>query len=799
MLRVCPIGAADGRDGCSILSSIIARGEGEMDVRQLTGLAAISQDELRDVTRRLCYFAAKGSQNYVSELMEFLVLNSLAKLDPGAHYTKEIYSKLRELISFQFEYEQVLSALRRLESKETVYVVDDHSDDTVRFGLPVDQISELTQKYKEQMSFETEVLQAWREELEGRYPDLGDSELDALEEDLEAFSLRLYSFHSVESVALYFGDDDNVVGLLNDMDEDTIRDILPERDSKLRIIRMRELPQFFFRAPLERKRFIGQQLNQIFLLHMMQLDSKCARLASQQIRGGTLFLDTNVLIRLLGIDGPELQDATKRLMDLSQGLGYKAVVSPRTLEEYRFTIGDLVEKARVLPPIAPEVAEAALSVTLGQDFYAHYWQRSMDTKGYLSRQGYYEVFKQVEPFLEEYNISVDSNLDEAIRADVETLQGEEVQLRRSLPRLIIHSSVAEHDAHHRILILGLRAGYEETSPLEVPYWFLTCDTKLPVYDRRVRQRQGLIVPFCVLTSHWMQLLRPFAAAVEGFDVVLADTLNSPIFRLFPSPPTELVQDIINRMAANERIPPAVIVKIITNDAFVRVFSEETDQAKREELLQDRVLDEVAALLEGEQKKLAKEREKLRGEREQFQKDRREFHQQQQQDALEKEQLDQQIQELRAQVEQAAEQEVLNRRSYEQLARTFEQEQAKQRALMARQQKTVLIILAWIACGASLIAVSPWSKTGNLRWLTLTFIVSTAAFMQLVIFWKKGLSRLALTFLLGINVIALTIAVVLPLGINISDAVVGIMAVIQGTSSIYAMLEHLKDRAKSQEE
>jgi len=828
-----------------------------MNIAKLTGLPAHSHEELREITRRMCYFGARGSFEYISDLVEFLCLNALAKLDPGAHHATVIYDRLCELVGFRFEYEQILAALHRLESKKSIYCADEQSDATIRFGLDVAKISELTKAYKEQVSFEAQVLQAWQEEVQARHPGLSDEEVHLLQEDLEAFSLRLYSMHSIESVSLFFGEDENVAKLLSRMDNEGIRAILPARDSRLHAIRMYELPRFFQNASMERKKYIAQQLNQTFLLHMMQLDPTCAHLLAKEIEvtGGTLFLDTNFVIRLLGIDGPDLGQAAKRLLELSQGLGYRAVVSPRTLEEYRFKIDTLIRQAQDLPPIEAEIAEAALSVVIGRDFYTHHWQSSLDARGYSARGGYFELYREVGALLEQYNVSIETEGDEAIRSDTAALAQEEALLRTALPGLEdIHPAVAEHDAHHRLLILRLRAGYEAGTPLEIPYWFLTCDTKLPVYDRRARPRLGLKVPFCVLSSHWLQLLRPFGAAVEGFDLMQAETLDSPLFRLFPSPPSELVQEVISRMKAHEGIPIEVTTRVLTNSAFMYAFSEEDDEAERSRMLQDHVLGEVTVLLEEERMRMEEEKKgltskidgmetqqlelletlqeseaqrktqasakrqleqtirKVQDDYSALSDDLRVSRQQQQEIILEKERLDRHIQEMRSELEKvrgsASEQENLyreavnrlnqelgdERQRHTQAIEMLQQDRVRQRALASRQQKSLLIILTWIACVALLVAVSPWSRTDNGRWFALTFPAVAAVLTQLIALFGKSLGRVVLAALIVFNLIVLTAAVLLPLGVdvgNVGEAIVGVMAVAQGIASIYALVEHLK--------
>jgi len=81
-----------------------------MDVVKLSGLR-LNEEELQKATERLCIFGASGSGEYVRELQEFLSLHSLALLDPGFRSFYLIYAKVKELIDFPLEFDDILQAL----------------------------------------------------------------------------------------------------------------------------------------------------------------------------------------------------------------------------------------------------------------------------------------------------------------------------------------------------------------------------------------------------------------------------------------------------------------------------------------------------------------------------------------------------------------------------------------------------------------------------------------------------------------------------------------------------------------
>lgn len=772
-------------------------------------LAVDQQESLREAARKLCYFAAEGSQSYVNDLLEHLVKHGLADLPPGARRPQEILERIATFARIRLEYEQVLSALGRLVEKKVVILVDGDAGTNARFALPVETISGLKEELREQRSFEQQVLQAWLHDVRLRHPGLTNDDADALVADLTRFATRLYSLHSMESLALYYGEDEKIATLIEQVDSESLRDILPERSPALHEIRMFELPRFFRDMPLDRKRYIAKQLNPTFLLHMLQLDPSCAKLVSSQIQGGTLFLDTNFLYRLFGFHGAELQHAATRLLDLSRGLGYRPAVSPRTVQEYQRSIEQFKRRVNTLPPIQPEVAEAALLIALEDDSNTQYWRTIREHKGQYSPEIHYALYRRVEPFLEQYSIDIDTRGEDFLHRNDDLLAQEESNLRQALPDWQPrHEGIVSHDAYHRLLILTLRDGKDPDSPLEAPFWLLTCDTKLVAYDRRARarNRNKLKTPYCVLTSHWMQLLSPFSAAVEGFDIIQAETLDSPLFRLFPSPSPEMIQDIIRRVTMSEKVPASAVAWMIANQAFVRAFAQAQDDSKREALIQDFYGQYITGLEQGQHnlqqeveqrdaqlqtlradnEVLGKRIEALSTDQDALKTLVQQTEQQLNTTLVQKHALTEQLQQVTGDLQSISDQaratearyqgevttlhqeRTQDQARYDQLLAKLEADQREQQRELARQRKLMLVGLVWIGTLLILIGLQPWEWLGELRWLTLTILVVAATLTQIVTNSFRALHKALAGVLVAIDAIALTIAILLPLGIPIPE-------------------------------
>ena len=512
-----------------------------------TGFEDKNNNELRKMIQELSFVALKGSHSYIDNLVDFVVTFSLANLSDDYHHPRVMYQNIVELTGFRFSFDQVLAALNRLKNASKILHIEANDEQAQLYRIKPESRKDVWDKYADQMQLEESVIKQWEDELRSRYPDISQNEIDVLKFDLEVFANHLYSQNSIESLSLYFGDDRNIRNLLEKIGTEVLNKLLPKRDEIISNIRGVELPRFFTEKLIDRKKYIVGQLNQFVVLRMMRLSPKSAKLAVKGISGGTLYLDTNFLFRLLGLQGLELQEAAKNLLELSMALHYSHVVSPKTLEEFRIVLSSM---------------------------------KTRDSLGVsqLNKKNFSEMYGSIEQFLDYYSIKIDDRFDSYIRSNEKSLYQEMALIRKSVAGLeFAQESSLEHDAYHRLLILALRQGYEEKSPFEAPFWFLTCDLKLPVYDHYARKYSGgNKVPFCVLSSQWAQLLAPFSEAIKNQSDSNNDTIDHPIFRAFQIPPASLIQELITRLAVANNMPLVAYAQVILSTAFIHTFDEEVN-------------------------------------------------------------------------------------------------------------------------------------------------------------------------------------------------------------------------------
>ncbi len=560
-----------------------------MNIKTYTGLAIPDEAELAEVTARLSSFSSDAARDYVDSLVEHLCIHALAKLPPGFRRSDAIFKQVCALTGIRFEYAQVLQGLRRLAMRGEIAERNGSNDDAAEFLIQTEKISDLSKQHREFVTFEQQVIAGWKQELFDRYSNLTESDFEALLADLKSLSLRIYSQISVQNAFLYFSERNDLHELLEKVEAKTIDDILPQRENKVADIRAIELPRFFLSAPPDRQQYIAKQVNAFFALRMMQLDPQCVELVTQQVTGGVIFIDTNFIYRLLGINGnAELKKATEKLVETSQRLGYTVVVSPRTIEEYKTSLDTSYRRMSGYERIPLSVAQAAREAVLDTDFITHFMRVYAEKQGLITPTAYFAFYGNIESLLKtQYGIEVERQYDRHIRTHKDDLASEEARLRNAVWEWTPpHDSIVEHDAHMRLLVLLFRQGSEDLSPLETRCWFLTCDTKLVKYDRIRRMKEKLKVPFCILASQWAMLLSPFSITSEEYILAQAAVLESQIFRLFALPSSETIQEIMARMLIHEGYPPEIAARILLDSSFVRAFSKAKTETEKTQIFED---------------------------------------------------------------------------------------------------------------------------------------------------------------------------------------------------------------------
>ncbi|HLE21134.1 MAG TPA: hypothetical protein VJB88_08475, partial [Vicinamibacteria bacterium] len=97
---------------------------------------------------------------------------------------------------------------------------------------------------------------------------------------------------------------------------------LPRREDRLQGLRLQALPAFVREAGPDRSEYIAALLHRAALVQVLQADSTASAIFSEVAASKVLFLDTNFVFRLLGLQGDQLKASAKELLDLGRQLGH---------------------------------------------------------------------------------------------------------------------------------------------------------------------------------------------------------------------------------------------------------------------------------------------------------------------------------------------------------------------------------------------------------------------------------------------------------------------------------------------
>jgi hypothetical protein len=594
------------------------------DLTSITGIQ-MSQTELENAIQRLCYFAPTGSGEYVRELHEFLALQSMSMLPAKLLTAREIHNRVVASIGQRFEFEEILEALNRLVHKNKIAcTIERVHEPEARFRLSIDERNAMRRQVDAEQSLERIVLLKWRETTQLRHPHLTSTDLDLLVSDLKVFALRLLSQQSIETLQLYYGDSNSIHELLARFDNAKISEGWNSGTPEYESIRVQAVTGFFREADDERKQYIASLMHSVFLLQLTQLDPTCAQIVRMQLSEAIVYLDTNFVFRLVGLQGPDLFLASKKLADISQRLGFRLAISPQTLSEYSHTLSEFLKEVKDRPVITSELAALALQSTSDEDFITAYWKEAAHkSKGsYVDPSTFYEYYRYLEQILGEMGITVNDSHHAEIIEDDERIALEESLLREVMQSYSSRAAdnvsqfVLKHDVYHRLLVLHHRRDIPQEIFGNARAWFLTCDTKLPPYDRVARSKQGMLarLPFCATSGQWLQTLRPFIGGNGDLDIAQVDMIVSPLLRAYQRPPSHLINNVISRLSMSQNYSLPAASAMLSNQQFLEQFDKAQEPHVQQDLI-DNFYASYADEIEAQARHLKEQLQRIEKQRE----------------------------------------------------------------------------------------------------------------------------------------------------------------------------------------
>lgn len=455
-----------------------------------------------------------------------------------------------------------------------------------KYALTTTERQRLDTVATESQAIEQAALAEWKTYVISTWPGLTDVQVTQLEGELREYLVRVFRRHGAEAASVLYSDEAQSDELYSELENEGLS-FLGAADPEVEAIREAAFSQFLRNPTETQKRFLGQDLNTCYFATLLSIDPEVASLVRDLAEGQRVYLDTNFIYRVLGVQGPRFVRASRTILETTKQVGYTCCVTPWTVEEFKRSL-DRSRRYLHRYPIPPSEYSALLAdATSDEDFVTAYWRQAKDAP--VRIDDFFAHWREVEVHLGGLGIEVRTEGCKAIEAQADAIADEVAILGSALHGGYRHPELLAHDAQHRLLIRRLR-GHGQRSFANGGYWFLTFDSVLPRYDHYAHagERDGL--SFCVTAGLWFQIIEAFRPKTDDVLQTLADLLASPYVRYRRTLSKDAAQAIVARVQLHRGADPELAARIMMNSLLIREIEDsEPDSKERTERIDNAIV------------------------------------------------------------------------------------------------------------------------------------------------------------------------------------------------------------------
>jgi predicted nucleic acid-binding protein len=525
------------------------------------------------------------------EAQEDLLLAALAEAGGSCASPVELRDYVHALCEVDLHQAEVDRALGQLIKESRVV----HADDAYCLSDAQTDRAEATARESQQNA--GIAIAEWRAFVAASWPGLSGDQLDVLEGQLRTFLLQVARRHGAEAATILYPDDPEADRRYEELEKAGLGYLDPVEDADVAVVQAAALSHFIRHPSSVQKEFLGRTLNTAYFLSVLSIDPDAAALVRDIASGQIVFLDTNFVYRVLGIQGPRHLRAARTILDTTKEVGYRCCVTPWTVEEFKRSLERARDHVNRYPVPSSEYAALLADATSDEDFVTAYWQQARDSP--IKIDDFYAHWREVEVHLAELGIEIHKEGCAAIEGQDDAVTDEISILGKALASRpkpgkaptssYRHPELLVHDVQHRLLIRRLRGAGNRTFA-NGGFWFLTFDSVLPRYDYQARRGTSETLPFCVSAGSWFQIVEAFRPKTGDVLKTLADLLASPYVRYRRTLSKAAAEDVVARVQLYEGGNAALAARIMMNSIFVKeIEATEPDSTERVERIDNAIV------------------------------------------------------------------------------------------------------------------------------------------------------------------------------------------------------------------
>ena len=582
---------------------------------KMTEMGQAGNDAKREALRHLLLSFPElrvkhDGREVLDSLVEGAVVHLLnAKREGALLLAADVTTTIQELAYLEYSQAEVVASFERLEEIGVLTFRDKSHRSFVFDDVRYQRLNEEIRSRGKRIG---SAMEAWKQEISDKYG-LDTTQTEALGDAMDELLTQLAHNNGAEAAALLYAD--TTGGNLRFYDAlnaeiPRYEDLLPH---ELKEIARREFFQFFENAKGDRRTIIVDRLNAAFFFHLLSIDPAASQLVRRRFTDKMLYLDTNVLFRLLGLQGPTLAYPAVTLLSTAEALGARVLVAQQTVREFHSSLKHQMTRLRATPVTRDTYQRIVAENPSDEwDFMAAYYR--LYNSGQVSGLDEFERrFSQLKAYLEDWGVEID---EEAVLSDEQAHSDDFLDRRSALNDWTDGRKAGnplDHDTFLPLYVRSLR-GTSTENPSELREWFLTFDARLTPFEIKHTISHGE-TPTCMRVEDWLQVVRPFLPRTDDYERAFVAMLSEPLLYRRTSGPAGFphIVEALHRLEKYEELPVPVVTAMIADDAFMRHLKEATtaeEEAKVVEVAARRATRKVAEENEALQEKIKSQENRI---------------------------------------------------------------------------------------------------------------------------------------------------------------------------------------------
>ena len=306
-----------------------------------------------------------------------------------------------------------------------------------------------------------------------------------------------------------------------------------------------------------------------------------------------IYLDTNVIYRLLGLQGNERADAVEKSINFCVERGVKVRVSAETLKELNHVINSEAQLI-IKYPTKSSLAKEGYRLRSTDNYVSTFWAENAKTG--VSAHDFNQKYKNIELLLRARGIEVEPvvvNADPVINSANELYE----KLTHIRAKSDSTADVIWHDAYNMAYI-KFQQKVTASSAIETGCLFMTTDQSLSLLQRTDSNLKNN-PEICISPSQILQIFAFNRAKIEYYDTFIKLFSSATINYYQSSYENQEIADIIGRLSQYQTIDDAVAIRILENQLLDTAYKHAETNEEKEEIIYEQLTHELESIVHEE--------------------------------------------------------------------------------------------------------------------------------------------------------------------------------------------------------